>query len=71
MIIGRTALILAVLKNKQDFYGEEIYTIPNIILLLEYGADMTIRDNYGKTALDYAKENNDTEVIALLNSYIK
>ena len=43
---GRTPLHMAVLHND-----------PRLVsLLLRYGGDPTIKDNYGKTPLDYAKE---------------
>ena len=38
-------------------------------LLLDYGADKTIRNNRGRTALDVAREYNYTECIKVLQSY--
>ena len=35
--------------------------------LLEGGADLTLRDKNGKTALDYARSNGKSEVVALLS----
>ena len=35
--------------------------------LLEGGADLTLRDNWGKTALDWARSNGTSEVEALLS----
>ena len=35
--------------------------------LLEGGADLTLRANDGKTALDYARSNGKSEVVALLS----
>ena len=35
--------------------------------LLEGGADLTLRDKFGKTALDYARSNGHSEVVALLS----
>ena len=35
--------------------------------LLEGGADLTLRDNYGKTALDRARSYGYSEVVALLS----
>ncbi len=35
--------------------------------LLEGGADPTLRNKYGKTALDYARECGKSEVVALLS----
>ncbi len=51
-----TALIQAVQAKKID----------TVQLLLEYGADKTQRDKAGKTALDYAFANRDSEIIKLL-----
>ena len=38
-------------------------------LLLDYGADKTIRNSWGQTALDCAREYNHTECINVLKSY--
>ena len=38
-------------------------------LLLDYGADKTIWDDDGETALDVARKNNRTECIKVLESY--
>ena len=35
--------------------------------LLEGGADLTLRDKYGETALDYARSQGKSEVVALLS----
>ena len=35
--------------------------------LLEGGADLTLRDKDGNTALDYARSNGNSEVVALLS----
>ena len=35
--------------------------------LLEGGADLTLRDKNGKTALDYARSRGNSEVVALLS----
>ena len=35
--------------------------------LLEGGADPTLRDKYGRTALDYARQYGKSEVVALLS----
>ena len=35
--------------------------------LLEGGADLTLRDNDGRTALDYARSRGHSEVVALLS----
>ena len=34
---------------------------------LEGGADLTLRDKWGKTALDYARSKGKSEVVALLS----
>ena len=39
-----------------------------VSLLLELGADPSIQDNDGKTALDYAREQNLTEIVAILEA---
>lgn len=62
---GKTPLILAV-KAHKDF--EDIMDNTGVIhLLLEYGADINVKDVEGKTALDYARENNDILIIEMLN----
>ena len=38
-------------------------------LLLDYGADKTIKNEYGRIALEYARSNNLTECIKVLTSY--
>ncbi len=43
-------------------------SVDSAALLLELGADPNLRDPDGKTAMDYAKENGDTDMIALLQS---
>ncbi len=40
-------------------------------LFLAYGADMKIRDKYGKNALDYAKEQKDQKLISLFIERIR
>jgi ankyrin repeat protein len=40
-------------------------------LLLEHSADVSLKDTYGKSAMDYAKEEDDEEMIELLQSYAK
>jgi ankyrin repeat protein len=54
----KTALILAVEKGHTDI----------VKLFIDEGADLNSTDNEGKTALDYAKKNNYTEIIELLNA---
>jgi ankyrin repeat protein len=54
---GQTALITAVIKNYQDI----------LEYLLSKGADKTIKDNDGKTALDYAIESGKDDFAALLS----
>jgi ankyrin repeat protein len=39
------------------------------LLLEKGGADVNARDYYNKTAFDYAKENNNQEIIDLLENY--
>jgi len=38
-------------------------------LLLDYGAEVNIKNNKGKTPLDIAIEKGDTEIINLLRRY--
>ena len=54
---GRTALHRAA-------YGGHLASATR---LLEGGADLTLRDKYGKTALDYARSRGHSEVVALLS----
>jgi ankyrin repeat protein len=54
--LGTTPLIFATMYNKRT----------SVILLLEKGADKTITDNEGKTALDYASEKGFDEIVGLL-----
>ncbi|WP_363322649.1 ankyrin repeat domain-containing protein, partial [uncultured Brachyspira sp.] len=39
--------------------------------LIKAGADINIQSNYGFTALDYAEEMNDYDIIKLLRSFKK
>lgn len=57
---GRTALINAAIAK--DYQTTKI--------LLELNASTTIKDVYGKTALDYAYENGDKKMIQLLESFL-
>ena len=65
------------LPNLQNIYGDTalhyvlIYTndLAKLRLLLDYGADKTIRNRDGESALEYAKENNLVECIELLETY--
>jgi len=36
-------------------------------LLLNYNANMNIKDRYGKTPMDYAIKENNAEILELLN----
>ena len=53
---GRTALIKAVMRNDATAVGS----------LLSKGADPSLADSSGKTAMTYAMESNNEEIIALL-----
>ena len=53
----QTALIVAAMR--QSYHACQI--------LLDYGADKTIVDAYGKNAMDYAVEMNDERLIAMLS----
>lgn len=59
---GATALIFAA-QNKQISSGLRKELVK---LLLEKGADKSIKEKKGKTALDWAKEKNNSEVLELL-----
>jgi ankyrin repeat protein len=58
---GRTALVHAAMLKEY-----EIATT-----LLELGSSIEIKDSFGKTALDYAYENNDERMIQLIESFQK
>jgi ankyrin repeat protein len=60
---GTTALIIAVQENKDNSHLEIIET------LLQAGANTGAEDNEDNTALHYAEENDDAEVIELLEQY--
>lgn len=60
---GYTALIEAVGLND----GSKIYQ-DITQLLVDYGADISIRDSYGMNALDYAIDRNQTEIISILKN---
>ena len=63
---GETALIMAA---KHKYYNGETPEKTEIVkLLLENGADVNIKDDVGKTALDYAKQNGFRDVYELLKS---
>jgi hypothetical protein len=46
-------------------------TLARVRLLLEFGADKTIKDNDGRTAFDHASDRDDTACMALLAIGIK
>jgi ankyrin repeat protein len=60
---GQTPLIIAV------SYSEITATEEMIQLLLDYGANKEIQDETGKTALDYAVENQYDDLVAILTEY--
>jgi ankyrin repeat protein len=60
--IGETALIIAARRGFEGY----------VKTLLASGADTNAQDNKGKTALDYAEEEDRTEMIqALTNAGVK
>lgn len=59
---GYTALIEAVALRE----GTQLYQ-DIVRLLLEAGADKSLRDNSGKTAMDYAVEKDDQKMIEILS----
>jgi ankyrin repeat protein len=50
-------------------YSEITATEEMIQLLLDYGANKEIQDETGKTALDYAVENQYDDLVAILTEY--
>ncbi|MBP9780036.1 ankyrin repeat domain-containing protein [Candidatus Gracilibacteria bacterium] len=61
---GQTALILCLVQGELGLSKEdEIKTDKIIQLLIEYGADINIKDTHGKTALDYAKRKEHIELL--------
>lgn len=58
---GKTPIILAV------SYAERSATVEMVETLIAFGADLSMTDDFGKTALEYAVENENAELIALLN----
>lgn len=58
---GETALMLAIFQNK----------LASVEFLLKNKADATIIDNSGGTALSYAKEKNNPEIILALKEHLK
>ncbi len=60
---GVTPLILAVT------YSKESATVDMIRQLLELGANPTLEDSSGRTAIDYAFENNDGKILETLRNY--
>ena len=59
----QTALIIAIQENQEKSHLEVIET------LLKAGADLLYTDNTGHTALDWAQQNDDDDVIRLLIQY--
>ena len=58
---GYTALMTLCENKRNTHYAEE---------LLRYGADPTLKNISGKTALDIAREKNHTDMVNLLESYV-
>lgn len=55
---------IALVKEKKDYHDNE--NVKKVQLLLDFGADRTMKDSAGKTALDYAKENGNLAIEQLL-----
>jgi ankyrin repeat protein len=53
---GRTALIMAAIRGNREI----------VSMLLDHGASPSAKDNDGKTALDYAREEGYPGLVALL-----
>jgi ankyrin repeat protein len=54
--------------NSETHYSESGHTVKS---LLDLGADLNLRNNVGKTALDFAKEIGNEEVLQLLEDAVK
>ena len=64
---GETALIMAA---KSKYYNGETPEKTEIVkLLLENGADVNVKDDVGKTALDMATEKSFSNIEKLLKKY--
>ena len=57
-LAGDTALIVATKNNQEQIMQ----------LLIELGADKTLKDSKGKTAYDYAVQSNNKDIIAILKN---
>ena len=44
------------------------FLLPTVKLLLDYGADINVKDNYGRSAQDLAKQKNYNDIYNLLNT---
>ncbi len=68
---GLTALMLITRANPE--YNKDTYhnQIEKVKILIANGADLSLTDKYGKTALDYAKENNHLEMIKMIEDEIE
>lgn len=74
---GRTAL-MHICEHKQKNYNESASTYASlkpalcktIILLLKHGADLTLKNKDGLTALDFAHARGDQEMVDLLTNYL-
>jgi uncharacterized protein len=62
---GRTSLMKAV------FHDGHQNSTKNVEMLLAVGVDPTVKDIYGKGALDYAKEENNRRLIRMLERAVK
>lgn len=56
-IDGDSALLVAAMRNDLPIMKE----------LITYGARVAVENNYGKTPLSYAEENENAEMIQLIN----
>jgi ankyrin repeat protein len=62
---GQTLLMMGV------FYDRAFRSTKNVEMLLAVGVDPTVKDIYGKGALDYAKEENNRRLIRMLERAVK
>ena len=45
-----------------------MFILSVVKLLLDYGADINVKDNYGRSAQDFAKRKNYNDILKLLNT---
>ena len=72
-LLAHKPAALIILKDRNGWtalhWAADSYDPAKVRLLLDYGADKTIRNNAGSTALEYARSYDRTECIKVLTSY--